>query len=110
MNLYVWISLCCSFISLSLSVDTLYFFPGETLCRRMLAATSGKPLLGQYKPDCDENGHFKKIQCHEAYCFCVNEKGIPDFSTKVMHGNPKCQGGSRHFMNWQKILLINVFV
>ncbi|XP_078349655.1 thyroglobulin-like isoform X1 [Oculina patagonica] len=62
----------------------------ETLCTRMLAATQKKPLLlGQYVPTCDADGHFDKVQCHEGYCFCVDDRGIPDFSTKS-RSRPKC--------------------
>lgn len=64
----------------------------ETLCKRMLAATKSKPvLLGQYVPKCDADGHFEKVQCHEGYCFCVDERGIPDFST-MSRSMPKCPG------------------
>ena len=59
----------------------------------MLAATQKRPLLlGQYKPSCDANGHFNSIQNHEGYYFCVDERGIPDFSTKSRNNNIKCSG------------------
>ena len=58
----------------------------------MLAATQSKPLLlGQYVPKCDADGHFQKVQCHEGYCFCVDNRGIPDFST-MSRSMPKCPG------------------
>ena len=59
----------------------------------MLAGTQAKPLLGQYKPSCDGGGHFEKLQCHEAFCFCVDPKtGIPDMSTRVqVPGKPDCK-------------------
>lgn len=58
----------------------------------MLAATKNKPLLlGQYVPNCDADGHFEKVQCHEGYCFCVDDRGIPDFST-MSRSMPKCPG------------------
>nr|XP_058947870.1 thyroglobulin-like isoform X2 [Pocillopora verrucosa] len=64
--------------------------PVETLCKRMLAATHKKPLLlGQYVPSCDANGHFIRVQSHEAYFFCVDDRGIPDFSTRS-RTQPKC--------------------
>ena len=59
----------------------------------MLSATQKGPLLlGQYVPSCDANGHFDRVQCHEGYCFCVDERGIPDFSTKTRFNKPNCQG------------------
>ena len=59
----------------------------------MLAATQRRPMLGQYKPSCDENGHFQKIQCHEAFCFCVDPKtGVPEMSTSVqVPKRPNCK-------------------
>ena len=56
------------------------------------APQNGPLLLGQYKPSCDADGHFNRVQCHEGYCFCVDERGIPDFSTKVRFSKPKCAG------------------
>ena len=65
----------------------------ESLCKRMLAATQTGPLLlGQYKPSCDADGHFNRIQYHEGYYFCVDDRGIPDFSTKTRSNKPKCPG------------------
>ncbi|XP_068730483.1 thyroglobulin-like isoform X2 [Montipora capricornis] len=71
--------------------ETVDCGPVETLCKRMHAATQKQPLLlGQYIPSCDADGHFNKVQCHEGYCFCVDENGIPDFSTKTRFSKPKC--------------------
>ena len=68
-------------------------FVVESLCKRMLAATQkGAHLLGQYKPSCDADGHFNSIQSHEGYFFCVDERGIPDFSTKSRNNDIKCSG------------------
>ncbi|KAM7443673.1 hypothetical protein ABFA07_007562 [Porites harrisoni] len=73
------------------SGETVDCGPVESLCKRMLAATQKRPLLlGQYKPSCDANGHFNSIQNHEGYYFCVDERGIPDFSTKSRNNNIKC--------------------
>ncbi|XP_022787386.1 uncharacterized protein LOC111327458 [Stylophora pistillata] len=64
--------------------------PVETLCKRMLAATQQKPLLlGQYVPSCDASGHFNRVQLQEGYFFCVDDRGIPDFSTRS-RTQPKC--------------------
>lgn len=63
----------------------------------MLAGTKKEPLrLGQFIPSCDADGHFKKVQCHEGSCFCVDERGIPDLSTKTTSGKPECPGKSSH--------------
>ena len=71
----------------------------------MLAATKKKPLLlGQFIPSCDANGHFNKVQCHAGYCFCIDEKGIPDFSTKTRSGKPKCTGKSGHLFMFDYVL------
>lgn len=71
--------------------ETVDCGPVETLCTRMLAGTKKKPLrLGQFIPSCDADGHFNKVQCHEGSCFCVDERGIPDLSTKTTSSKPEC--------------------
>lgn len=63
----------------------------------MLAGIKKKSLrLGQFIPSCDADGHFKKVQCHEGSCFCVDERGIPDLSTKTTSNKPECPGKSSH--------------
>lgn len=32
---------------------------------------SSEPMLGAYRPHCDQDGLFTEIQCHEHYCWCV---------------------------------------
>ena len=87
----VFLKWLAEFVMKLLTICFLYL-PVETLCKRMLAATQSKPLLlGQYVPKCDADGHFEKVQCHEGYCFCVDDRGIPDFST-MLRSTPKCAG------------------
>ena len=44
---------------------------------KIFAANSGRVLLGQYRPQCDEEGNYKSMQCHEGYCWCVDtESGV----------------------------------
>ena len=32
---------------------------------------TGQALMGAYRPQCNEDGHFRHIQCHEHFCWCV---------------------------------------
>ncbi|KAK3752257.1 hypothetical protein QZH41_006590 [Actinostola sp. cb2023] len=63
--------------------------PIETMCPRMRAA-SNKHMFGQYIPECEVSGAFKTVQCHEGSCFCVDNRGVPDMSTKIRGAVPKC--------------------
>ena len=42
----------------------------ECPVKRHLTLNSG--LIGARVPQCEENGLFKKIQCHELYCHCAH--------------------------------------
>ena len=64
---------CSSAVCLSLSNLT----PCYT-AKRVLLGNSTAPLLGAYRPRCESDGRFKEIQCHEHYCWCVeNSTGRP---------------------------------
>jgi hypothetical protein len=44
----------------------------ESTCteQRRKALSSG--LLGAFAPTCEDDGSYKRFQCHERYCFCVD--------------------------------------
>ena len=50
--------------------------------------------VGVYVPQCNRDGSFNQIQCHQAtgYCWCVDEKGIETPRTRT-RGTPKCDKG-----------------
>nr|XP_020478241.1 HLA class II histocompatibility antigen gamma chain [Monopterus albus] len=58
-------------------------------------------LIGSYKPQCDEQGHYMPMQCWHGtgYCWCVDGSGTPIPGTK-MRGRPQCPRAtaSRHAM------------
>ena len=46
--------------------------------REVIRGNETTPLMGAYRPQCDFDGHFKRVQCHEHYCWCVeNSTGRP---------------------------------
>ncbi|XP_055012156.1 ladderlectin [Boleophthalmus pectinirostris] len=64
---------------------------------RWLVNNITDPNLGQYLPQCDENGNFERRQCWASLgvCWCVNPitgEEVP--GSKKMHGQdpPKCDG------------------
>jgi len=44
--------------------------------------TSQDLMLGRFSPECDSDGHFNTVQCHEHYCWCVDvHTGKPESET-----------------------------
>ncbi|KAM6923981.1 CD74 molecule, major histocompatibility complex, class II invariant chain a [Xenentodon cancila] len=74
-------------------------FSIQTKCQ--LESASGTSKIGSYKPQCDEQGRYKPIQCWQAtgFCWCVDEAGNPIEGTSI-RGRPDCHraAGRRHTM------------
>lgn len=70
----------------------LYSAPAKTKCQEEAAAAPRK--LGAHKPQCDEQGQYKSIQCRHAigFCWCVDSTGAPIEGTTV-RGRPDCPKG-----------------
>ncbi|XP_068570758.1 CD74 molecule, major histocompatibility complex, class II invariant chain a isoform X2 [Cebidichthys violaceus] len=62
----------------------------KTKCQ--MEATTGASKIGAYKPQCDEQGHYKPMQCWAptGFCWCVDKTGTPIEGTS-MRGHPDCQ-------------------
>ena len=71
---------------------------GPTPClsaRELLLGNRSRPLLGAYTPQCDGGGSFRGIQCHEHYCWCVENvtgRPITDMVPFEKVGSLKCSG------------------
>ena len=68
-----------------------------TPCQKKVAsAANGPKLIGAFIPKCEEDGSYKKIQCHGStgYCWCVNDKGVKQTGTEKRpgQGRPECEG------------------
>uniref|UniRef100_A0A3B5L8S1 CD74 molecule, major histocompatibility complex, class II invariant chain a n=1 Tax=Xiphophorus couchianus TaxID=32473 RepID=A0A3B5L8S1_9TELE len=73
--------------------------PASTIKSKcQMEATPGVGKIGAYKPQCDEQGHYKPMQCWHAtgFCWCVDQSGNPIQGT-TMRGRPDCQRGSAGF-------------
>lgn len=55
-------------------------------------------VVGVYVPQCNPDGSFKKIQCHQStgYCWCVDEAGREMRRTRT-RGKPTCDKGKQLF-------------
>ena len=56
---------------------------------KLKATNSSSGLLGAYIPQCEENGDFSEIQCHEGYCWCVDVK-TGKATTQPARTHPVC--------------------
>ncbi|XP_047441670.1 CD74 molecule, major histocompatibility complex, class II invariant chain a [Mugil cephalus] len=65
----------------------------KTKCQ--MEAAPGGSKIGSYKPQCDEQGRYKPMQCWHAtgFCWCVDESGNPIEGTSI-RGRPDCHRGA----------------
>ncbi|XP_071963975.1 papilin-like isoform X2 [Antedon mediterranea] len=63
-----------------------------TLCQEQEKQARKTGLLGVFIPSCLENGEFDEVQCHEGFCWCVDEAGttIPDSTSSQRGVIPDC--------------------
>ena len=64
----------------------------KTKCQKD-ADKAAKSSDRAFVPQCDENGAFKKTQCHNGQCWCVNKNGKELKGTRTEFGNPPCEQG-----------------
>lgn len=60
-------------------------------CRRILESRNGTFLIGEYRPQCDDDGMFTQIQCHGSTgnCWCVRPETGEPVSTSISR-QPEC--------------------
>ncbi|XP_019645574.1 PREDICTED: uncharacterized protein LOC109486261 isoform X5 [Branchiostoma belcheri] len=66
---------------------------GETKCTQDRLEAKASGLIGQYVPQCTEDGRYRPLQCHAStgYCWCVDELGETIEGTKAGRGMvPSC--------------------
>ncbi|XP_078657518.1 uncharacterized protein LOC144903355 isoform X14 [Branchiostoma floridae x Branchiostoma belcheri] len=66
---------------------------GETKCTQDRLEAKASGLIGQYVPQCTEDGRYRPLQCHAStgYCWCVDELGETIEGTKAGRGIvPSC--------------------
>ncbi|XP_057379159.1 SPARC-related modular calcium-binding protein 2-like isoform X2 [Daphnia carinata] len=57
------------------------------------AAPTGETFI----PECNEDGRYAEIQCHQAtgYCWCVTPDGKPIPGSSIRHNKPNCKRQSK---------------
>lgn len=60
----------------------------------MMTKAKMGPIDDEFIPQCDSNGQFHNVQCHEAIdaCWCSDKNGNEIAGTRIkgMHHKPKC--------------------
>ena len=79
--------------------------PAEPLCPA-LRQQSDTPLLGAFVPSCEKDGSFSQVQCHEAFCWCVDAvSGEPQSDGVGLPEQPECGGTMIHMIHtWCRIV------
>ncbi|XP_059814006.1 nidogen-2 isoform X2 [Hypanus sabinus] len=69
--------------------------PCEQQRERLQAESLHGALVGVHIPQCDDEGNFRPMQCHNGtgYCWCVYENGqeVPGTRTAPGTGQPRCE-------------------
>ncbi|XP_056139017.1 CD74 molecule, major histocompatibility complex, class II invariant chain a [Lampris incognitus] len=80
----------------------------QTKCQ--LEAASSTRKLGSYKPQCDEQGRYKPMQCWHStgFCWCVDASGTPIEATAI-RGKPDCPGAPRRVMPARQMALMRAY-
>ena len=84
--------LCCpTSCGQSLCMDAEETSPRCPALRRFLLASLNTTLLGSFMPNCERDGTFSSVQCHERFCWCVDiQDGYP--LSEGIIGLPVCDG------------------
>ena len=66
-------------------------------CQRKLKAASMVKMIGAFKPKCNADGSYAKVQCHPStgYCWCSTKRGKKIPGTSVRGKKPKCRSRKR---------------
>ena len=65
----------------------------DPLCTAVKQKAQNTTLLGVYIPQCEDNGQFSQMQCHERYCWCVDVLTGKALSQPVL-GTVTCSNSS----------------
>ena len=70
----------------------VFIFLGLSECQRKRKdLETGPPLVGAYKPQCNKDGTYRRVQCHSStgYCWCASPDGTEWPGTRVRE-IPEC--------------------
>lgn len=62
--------------------------------RKLALGALSMASVGAYVPQCNHNGSFNQVQCHQStgYCWCVDKAGVEMPRTRT-RGSPTCDNG-----------------
>ncbi|KAF5901726.1 nidogen-2 isoform X1, partial [Clarias magur] len=62
----------------------------KSQCEQHRDRVLGEARLGAFIPDCDDEGHYRSLQCHGStgHCWCVDSRGQERAGTRTQPGTP----------------------
>lgn len=74
----------------------------KTQCEHHRDQLQDGAALGAFIPQCDEQGHYRPLQCHGStgHCWCVDGRGQERAGTRTPSGTPpaNCDTPGKHIL------------
>ena len=72
--------------------------PVTPICQAIKDSHNGSHRIGEYVPQCEEDGRFAAVQCHGStgLCWCVDPETGKPWGGRMVRGQPNCSGEILH--------------